>query len=243
MLWLAARVFRAGCRRSGEPVELARRKKNARVRIAIRWRLVCRRGNLPAGLGYAMRDLRLSESDERKFLYCVWRPACPGGRRFARKQTRASGGHLTVLFSDLVVSTEISSHLDPEQWHEVARTIQRATGEAIAKSRPCSQVLGDGLVAYFGYLKLGGRGAASCASRLAIVRAVGALNGATRRCTILLWPFGLPACRFSGCRARRRADLTCSAMPQHRLARARSGGSEHLLMTSPVHDAVAGCLR
>ena len=33
--------------------------------------------------------------------------------------------HLTVLFSDLVGSTEIASHLDPEEWREIVAEYHR----------------------------------------------------------------------------------------------------------------------
>src|SRR5690348_10968398 len=38
--------------------------------------------------------------------------------------------HLTVLFCDLVNSTQIASRLDPEQWHAIAAEYQQAAGEA-----------------------------------------------------------------------------------------------------------------
>jgi class 3 adenylate cyclase/tetratricopeptide (TPR) repeat protein len=60
--------------------------------------------------------------------------------------------HVTVLFCDLVDSTAISAHLDPEQWHAVAAQYQRSAAGAIAKmGGHVAKYLGDGLVAYFGY--------------------------------------------------------------------------------------------
>jgi hypothetical protein len=38
--------------------------------------------------------------------------------------------HLTVLFCDLVGSTEIASHLDPEEWQEIVRDYHRAAAQA-----------------------------------------------------------------------------------------------------------------
>src|SRR5260370_36510205 len=38
--------------------------------------------------------------------------------------------HLTVLFSDLVGSTEISARLDPEEFRELVADYHRATAEA-----------------------------------------------------------------------------------------------------------------
>jgi class 3 adenylate cyclase len=60
--------------------------------------------------------------------------------------------HLTVLFSDLVGSTEIAARLGPEQWHEIAARYQRSSAEAVVRfGGHVGKYLGDGLVAYFGY--------------------------------------------------------------------------------------------
>ncbi len=39
--------------------------------------------------------------------------------------------HLTVLFCDLVGSTEIAAQLDPEEWRDTVAGYQRAAAEAI----------------------------------------------------------------------------------------------------------------
>jgi hypothetical protein len=60
--------------------------------------------------------------------------------------------HLTVLFCDLVGSTEIASHLDPEQWREIVGEYHRAAAHAIERfGGYVAQYLGDGVMAYFGY--------------------------------------------------------------------------------------------
>ena len=60
--------------------------------------------------------------------------------------------HLTVLFSDLVGSTEIASHLDPEEWREIVGEYHRAATQAIERfGGHVAQYLGDGVMAYFGY--------------------------------------------------------------------------------------------
>ena len=41
--------------------------------------------------------------------------------------------HLTVLFCDLVGSTEIASHLDPEEWREIVADYHRAAAKAIER--------------------------------------------------------------------------------------------------------------
>ena len=78
-------------------------------------------------------------------------PAAPS----ARSRGEYGGGerrHLTVLFSDLVNSTEIAAHLDPEEWREIVARYHRATSDAVAKfGGQVAQFLGDGVMAFFGY--------------------------------------------------------------------------------------------
>jgi class 3 adenylate cyclase/tetratricopeptide (TPR) repeat protein len=60
--------------------------------------------------------------------------------------------HLTVLFCDLVGSTEIAAQLDPEEWREVVAGYHRAAAEAITRyGGYVAQYLGDGVMAYFGW--------------------------------------------------------------------------------------------
>jgi len=60
--------------------------------------------------------------------------------------------HLTVLFCDLVGSTEIAAHLDPEEWRERVTAYHRASTHAIERfGGHVAQYLGDGVMAYFGY--------------------------------------------------------------------------------------------
>jgi len=60
--------------------------------------------------------------------------------------------HLTVLFCDLVGSTEIASRLDPEEWRELAASYHRAAADAITRfGGHVAKYLGDGVMAFFGY--------------------------------------------------------------------------------------------
>ena len=60
--------------------------------------------------------------------------------------------HLTVLFCDLVGSTEIAARLDPEEWRDIAAQYQRSAAEAITRlGGHVAEYLGDGLVVYFGW--------------------------------------------------------------------------------------------
>jgi class 3 adenylate cyclase len=60
--------------------------------------------------------------------------------------------HLTVLFCDLVASTQIAAQLDPEDWRETVAGYQRTAAEAITRfGGYVAKYLGDGVMAFFGY--------------------------------------------------------------------------------------------
>ncbi|MBV8770745.1 MAG: AAA family ATPase [Deltaproteobacteria bacterium] len=60
--------------------------------------------------------------------------------------------HLTVLFCDLVRSTEIAAQLDPEEWRELVGAYHRAAAEAVTRyGGHVAQYLGDGVMGYFGW--------------------------------------------------------------------------------------------
>jgi class 3 adenylate cyclase len=59
---------------------------------------------------------------------------------------------LTVMFCDLVDSTKLSSQLDPEEYRDVVRAYHTACTEVIRRyDGHIAQLLGDGLLVYFGY--------------------------------------------------------------------------------------------
>jgi class 3 adenylate cyclase/predicted ATPase/energy-coupling factor transporter ATP-binding protein EcfA2 len=59
---------------------------------------------------------------------------------------------ITVVFSDLVGSTELSAKLDPEDMREVLRAYQQACSKVIDRYEGyVAKFMGDGLYAYFGY--------------------------------------------------------------------------------------------
>jgi class 3 adenylate cyclase len=59
---------------------------------------------------------------------------------------------LTVLFCDLVGSTELSGSLDPEDYRELVRGYQARADQAVQRfGGHVAQHLGDGLLAYFGW--------------------------------------------------------------------------------------------
>src|SRR5712691_9280396 len=68
------------------------------------------------------------------------------------RSPEAERRQLTVMFCDLVDSTKLSSQLDPEDYREVVRAYQRVCTEVIQRyDGHVAQLLGDGLLVYFGY--------------------------------------------------------------------------------------------
>ena len=56
------------------------------------------------------------------------------------------------MFCDLIESTKLSSQLDPEEYRDVVRAYQRVCTDVIQRfDGHIAQLLGDGLLIYFGY--------------------------------------------------------------------------------------------
>src|SRR5208282_3798406 len=59
---------------------------------------------------------------------------------------------LTVMFCDLIGSTELASRLDPEDLREIITAYQRCVAELLTRSGGfIAKYMGDGILAYFGY--------------------------------------------------------------------------------------------
>src|SRR5437867_10445257 len=76
----------------------------------------------------------------------------------ARRQTldssrpEAERRQLTVMFCDLVGSTHLAEHLDPEDWRATVQEYQRLCATVVHHyAGHIAQYLGDGLLVYFGY--------------------------------------------------------------------------------------------
>ncbi|HZW47841.1 MAG TPA: adenylate/guanylate cyclase domain-containing protein, partial [Microvirga sp.] len=88
---------------------------------------------------------------------------------------QAERRQLTVMFVDLVGSTELSHRLDPEVMGELLRAYQNAvTGEVARFGGHVAKLMGDGVLCYFGWPRAR-EDAGECAVRagLAVVAAVG----------------------------------------------------------------------
>jgi class 3 adenylate cyclase len=91
--------------------------------------------------------------------------------------------HLTVLFCDLVNSTNIAAQLDPEEWREIVADYHCAAAQAIERfGGHVAQYQGDGVMAYFGYPEAHDNDAERAArAGLAIVDAISKLNQQSTR--------------------------------------------------------------
>jgi class 3 adenylate cyclase/predicted ATPase len=79
-------------------------------------------------------------------------PAQVGASPVAPPMPEAERRQLTVMFCDLVDSTKLSGQLDPEEYRDVVRAYHRVCSEVITRfDGHIAQLLGDGLLVYFGY--------------------------------------------------------------------------------------------
>ncbi len=112
-------------------------------------------GLLPTLTTDELRELGVASLGHRKRLLAaiaaLATPAAPGGS-LSSQPPRAERRQLTVLFADLVGSTALSSRLDPEDMREVLHAYQdSATGEIARVDGHVAKLMGDGVLAYFGW--------------------------------------------------------------------------------------------
>ena len=79
-------------------------------------------------------------------------PTAPGAPPPGTLPADAERRHLTVLFADLVGSTQLSTQLDPEDMRTILLAYQRAAAAAITGvAGHVAKYMGDGVLAYFGW--------------------------------------------------------------------------------------------
>jgi class 3 adenylate cyclase len=67
-------------------------------------------------------------------------------------EDRAERRQVTVIFSDLVGSTALSAHMDPEDLREVISAYQKCVAETVERFGGfVAKYMGDGVLVYFGY--------------------------------------------------------------------------------------------
>jgi len=79
-------------------------------------------------------------------------PASPGENTADLAGSEAERRHLTILFCDLVGSTRLSEHLDPEDFRELLAVYQDSCAGVVTHyDGQVARYVGDGLLIYFGY--------------------------------------------------------------------------------------------
>ncbi len=94
------------------------------------------------------------------------------------ERTQAERRQLTVMFCDLVGSTELSRRLDPEDMREVIRTYQiTVAGEIVRYGGHVAKFMGDGVLVFFGFPRAHeGEGERAARAGLGVAAAVAALK-------------------------------------------------------------------
>ena len=78
----------------------------------------------------------------------------PNRRLDGRTTLSPSVATSTVMLSDLVSSTALSSRIDPEDLHEVISASQKCVAETVQRFGGfVAKYMGDGVLVYFGYLR------------------------------------------------------------------------------------------
>ena len=104
-----------------------------------------------------LREIGLPVGARRRFLSAVSEAKQQESLTVVDKSDPSTSGEaerrqLTVMFCDLVGSTELSQRLDPEDLSEVNRAYQDACKVAIERYEGyIARYMGDGVLAYFGY--------------------------------------------------------------------------------------------
>ena len=79
------------------------------------------------------------------------KPALPTAEPIARQDT-AERRQVTVMFSDLVGSTALSTRMDPEDLREIISAYQKCVAETVQRFGGfVAKYMGDGVLVYFGY--------------------------------------------------------------------------------------------
>ena len=120
-------------------------------------------------------------------------PSAPAETAPRARHAEAERRQLTVLFCDLVGSTELSARLDPEDMGQLIRAYQRCCTEVVERwGGHVAKYMGDGVLAYFGWPQAHEDEAERAVrAGLELVEAVTALDAAG-------WPWAAGARKASG---------------------------------------------
>jgi predicted ATPase/class 3 adenylate cyclase len=106
-----------------------------------------------------LKELGVSLGHRRKMLAAIGElagaaPAPPGPTIITEPKTQdtAERRQVTVMFSDLVGSTALSTRMDPEDLREVISAYQKCVAETVRRFGGfVAKYMGDGVLVYFGY--------------------------------------------------------------------------------------------
>jgi class 3 adenylate cyclase/tetratricopeptide (TPR) repeat protein len=104
-----------------------------------------------------LKDIGVVLGDRRKILNAIGNLASPASvppepRIEPEPQNTAERRQVTVMFSDLVGSTELSARMDPEDLREVISAYQQSVAETVRRfGGYVANYMGDGALVYFGY--------------------------------------------------------------------------------------------
>lgn len=98
-----------------------------------------------------LEKLGIPPADRKRLLSAVAQ-ACSHPESLPELQGDAERRHLTILFCDLVGSTELSTRLDPEALNEIVSRYRKCCARVFTETGGfVARYLGDGMLAYFGY--------------------------------------------------------------------------------------------
>lgn len=102
-----------------------------------------------------LRELEIPLGHRRKILRAIdelKNGARPSAAEAARASPEPERRQISVMFCDLVGSTDLSTQLDPEDMRAIIIKLQEAIGAAVARhSGTIARYMGDGALVYFGY--------------------------------------------------------------------------------------------
>jgi TOMM system kinase/cyclase fusion protein len=108
--------------------------------------VAAREGKVLSWIGSAPTDASAAEAATQAA------PTAPAAVAAASQTAEGERRQLTVMFCDLVGSTELSERLDPEELREVVGAYQSCCTDVIHHyDGTIAQYLGDGILVYFGY--------------------------------------------------------------------------------------------
>ena len=109
-----------------------------------------------------LKDIGIPLGHRRKILAAISEPTVaaqaapepePSAASMAPKTLDAAERRqVTVMFADLVGSTELSARMDPEDLRDIISTYQKCVTETVQRFDGfVAKYMGDGVLAYFGY--------------------------------------------------------------------------------------------